>query len=361
MPIRVLVVDDSAFMRKLITEIINADPELEVAGFARNGQDALEKLDRLDVDVVTLDVEMPVMDGLETLRRIMKSKPLPVVMLSSQTRRGSETTIQALALGAVDFIAKPSGSLVHPVGHPSAPASPPLEEIAAEIKDKVKLAASARVQPAEPEKSVRVVKPPALPVFDRPAAGAADKLVIIGSSTGGPKALEGVFASIPPNLPAGIVVVQHMPKGFTKSFAERLDRLFPFPVKEASDGDLVENGKVLLAPGDYHLTITSDRRIKLNQDERVMFLRPAIDVTMENLPEIYGSRIVGVILTGMGRDGAKGMAKIKSAGGLTIAQDRSTSTIYSMPRVVAEEGNADYVLPLDQIGRVITELVCAMR
>ncbi len=361
MPIRVLVVDDSAFMRKLITEIINADPELEVAGFARNGQDALAKLDRLDVDVVTLDVEMPVMDGLETLRRIMKTKPLPVVMLSSQTRKGSETTLQALALGAVDFITKPGGTLVHPVGHPSDPVSPPLEAIAAEIKEKVRLAASARIQPSEPEKSVRVAKPPVLPVFDRSATGAADKLVIIGSSTGGPKALEGVFASIPANLPAGIVVVQHMPKGFTNSFAERLDRLFPFPVKEASDGDLVENGKVLLAPGDYHLTITSERRVKLNQDERVMFLRPAIDVTMENLPQVYGNKIVGVILTGMGRDGARGMARIKGAGGVTIAQDRSTSTIYSMPRVVAEEGNADYILPLDQIGRVITELVSAMR
>ena len=239
-------------MRKPITEIINADPELEVAGFARNGQDALEKLDRLDVDVVTLDVEMPVMDGLETLRRIMKSKPLPVVMLSSQTRRGSETTIQALALGAVDFIAKPSGSLVHPVGHPSAPASPPLEEIAAEIKDKVKLAASARVQPAEPEKSVRVVKPPALPVFDRPAAGAADKLVIIDPQPADLRPL-GVFASIPPNLPAGIVVVQHMPKGFTKSFAERLDGC-SFPVRKPAT-EIQKTAKcssLRRLPSDHH-------------------------------------------------------------------------------------------------------------
>ena len=350
MPIRVLVVDDSAFMRKLITEIINDDPDLEVAGYARNGQDALEKLDRLDVDVVTLDVEMPVMDGLETLKRIMETKRLPVVMLSSRTRRGSDTTIQALALGAVDFISKPSG-----------PNSHDLEAIATEIKQKVRLAATAKVQVSEPKKKPHTEKTPTLPVFERPATGAAEKLVIIGSSTGGPKALETVFASIPPNLPAGMVVVQHMPKDFTRSFAERLNSLFPFPVKEAENGDLVENGKLLIAPGDYHLTITNDRRIKLNQDERVMFLRPAIDVTMEKLPAVYGKKIVGVILTGMGRDGAKGMAEIKKAGGLTIAQDKSTSTIYSMPRAVAEEGNADYILPLDQIGRVITELITAMR
>lgn len=344
MPIRVLVVDDSAFMRKLITETINADPGLEVVGFARNGQDALKKLARLDVDVVTLDVEMPVMDGLETLKHIMADKPLPVVMLSSRTRQGSETTIQALSLGAVDFISKPSG-----------PISGDLDMIAAEIREKLHLAATARLDIPKPKKS-RV-----LPIFSDPASGAAEKLVIIGSSTGGPKALEEVFSHLPPNLPAGIVVVQHMPKDFTKSFAERLNTLFPFPVKEASTGDLVENGKVLIAPGDYHLTITPERRVKLNQDERVMFLRPAIDVTMENLPDVYGKMIVGVILTGMGRDGAKGMAGIKNAGGITIAQDKDTSTIYSMPRAVAAEGNADYILPLDQIGGVITELIAALR
>ncbi len=353
MPIRVLVVDDSAFMRKLIVEIITGDPELEVAGYARNGKDALDKLRRLDVDVVTLDVEMPVMDGLETLKRIMETKPLPVVMLSSQTRKGSETTMQALALGAVDFITKPSGQ--------ATAGTQDLAVIAAEVTEKVRLAATARIQVAEPKKRPAIAKPPSLPVFDRPAEGAADKLVIIGSSTGGPKAVEGVLSSIPVNLPAAIVIVQHMPKEFTRSFAERLDSLFPFPVKEAGTGDLVENGKVLIAPGDYHLTITSERRIKLNQEERVMFLRPAIDVTMQNLPAIYGKNIVGVILTGMGRDGAKGMAEVKRGGGLTIAQDKSTSTIYSMPRVVAEEGNADYILPLDLIGKTITELISKMR
>ncbi|NLM42274.1 MAG: chemotaxis response regulator protein-glutamate methylesterase [Firmicutes bacterium] len=347
MPIRVLVVDDSAFMRKLIVEIINAQPDLEVVGYARNGEDALKKLSRLRVDVVTLDVEMPVMDGLETLKRIMSENPLPVVMLSSRTRKGSETTIQALSLGAVDFVSKPAGS-----------AAPELGSIADELVDKIRCAAMAQL-PAKKRDPAATPKRP-LPTLPPVPSGAASKIVIIGSSTGGPKAIEEVFAHIPANLPAGIVVVQHMPKEFTHSFAERLNTLFPFPVKEAEHGDLVENGKALIAPGDYHLVITPERRVALNQDDRVMFLRPAIDVTMESLPAVYGKNIVGVILTGMGRDGAKGMAKIKEAGGVTIAQDKATSTIYSMPKAVADEGNADYILPLDKIGGVITDLVSAL-
>ena len=347
MPIRVLVVDDSAFMRKLIIEIINAERDLQVVGYARNGEDALKKLGRLQVDVITLDVEMPVMDGLETLKRIMSEKPLPVVMLSSRTRKGSETTMQALSLGAVDFVSKPAGS-----------AAPELDSIAQELVDKIRCAAMAQL-PSKRRAPVAVEKRP-LPSLPPVPPGAASRIVIIGSSTGGPKAIEEVFAHIPENLPAGIVVVHHKPKEFTRSFAERLNSLFPFPVKEAQTGDVVENGKVLIAPGDYHLIISAERRVQLNQEDRVMFLRPAIDVTMERLPEVYGKNIIGVILTGMGRDGAKGMAGIKRAGGITIAQDRATSTIYSMPKAVADEGNADYVLPLDKIGGVITDLVSAL-
>lgn len=347
MSVKVLIVDDSAFMRKLITEIISSQPDLEVVGTARNGQDALEKLERLPVDVVTLDVEMPVMDGLETLRRIMQSKPLPVVMLSSKTKRGSQTTIKALALGAVDFIPKPSG-----------PISLDFKSISDEIILKIRLAATARhVRKARPliSKSPRQLRE-----FEKLPKGAADALVIIGSSTGGPRAVEEVFAAIPPNLPAGILVVQHMPKEFTRSFAERLNSLYRFPVKEAAHGDLIENGHAFIAPGDYHLRVGWDRRIMLSQEERVMFLRPAIDVAMQSLPAIYQNRIVGVILTGMGRDGAAGIAMIKEAGGITIAQDKDTSIIYSMPRVIAEEGNADYILPLGQIGETITDLVAAL-
>ncbi|HHY08937.1 MAG TPA: chemotaxis response regulator protein-glutamate methylesterase [Firmicutes bacterium] len=347
MPIKVLVVDDSAFMRKLISEIINAEADLEAVATARNGQDALNKLARLDIDVVTLDVEMPVMDGLEALRHIMSTKPLPVVMLSSMTKKGSDTTMQALALGAVDFIPKPSGSI-----------SLDLKDIAALIVEKVRLAAKAQVREIKKTSPLpRAVRPK---VFPPAAAGAAEKLVIIGSSTGGPRAVEEVFGQLPRNLPAGILVVQHMPAHFTRSFAERLDALFSFPVKEAADGDLIENSKVLIAPGDFHLLVGQDRRVHLNQSDKVMFLRPAIDVTMASLISVYGSKILGVILTGMGRDGAQGMAKIKAAGGITIAQDQNSSTIYSMPRAAAEEGNADYILPLNRIGEAISKIVPIM-
>lgn len=349
MSIRVLVVDDSAFMRKLISEIINAEPDMEVAATARNGKDALTKLSQLDIDVVTLDVEMPVMDGLETLRQIMSSNPLPVVMLSSMTKHGSDTTVKALALGAVDFVPKPSGSI-----------SLDLKTVSQEIVEKVRTAAKAKVRKTRrtwtPPRSIHP-KPPVL----KPTAGkASSRVVIIGSSTGGPKAIEEVLAHIPPNLPAGIMVVQHMPKDFTRSFAERLNSLFPLSIKEAEHGDMIEDGKVLIAPGDYHMTVGADRCVYLNQEERVMFLRPSIDVTMLSLPTVFGTRILGVVLTGMGRDGARGMAAIKQAGGKTIAQDRSTSTIYSMPRVVAEEGNADYILPVDRIGESITKIVSTM-
>lgn len=347
MPIRVLIVDDSAFMRKLIAKIIAAEPDLTVAATARQGRDALDKLEKLEIDVITLDVEMPVLDGLETLRRIMDSKPKPVVMLSTATKKGSETTVQALALGAVDFIAKPSG-----------PISLDLEVVAEQIVQKVRLAASAQVK--GPTKAAFSPKKTASLTFPPPALGAAEKLVIIGSSTGGPRAIEEVFGQIPPNLPAGILVIQHMPKDFTRSFAERLDSLFPFPVKEAAPGDLIENGKALVAPGDFHLLVGKDRRVYLNQDERVLFLRPAIDITMNSLPPVFGNRILGIILTGMGRDGAKGMASIKEAGGLTIAQDKDSSTVYSMPRVIAENGHADYILPLNRIGEAITRLVPIM-
>ena len=349
MSIRVLVVDDSAFMRKLISEIINAEPDMEVVATARNGQDALTKLSRLEVDVITLDVEMPVMDGLETLRQIMSTKPLPVVMLSSVTKQGSDTTVRALSLGAVDFIPKPSGSI-----------SLDLELVSQEIVDKVRTAATARIGKVErtwtPPRSIHM-RPP---VLQSTTQEASSKIVIIGSSTGGPKAIEEVLAQIPPDLPAGVLVVQHMPKDFTRSFAERLNSLFPLTIKEAENGDRIEDGKVLIAPGDYHMIVGSDRCVYLNQEERVMFLRPSIDVTMLSLPNVFGRQILGVVLTGMGRDGAKGMAAIKQAGGKTIAQDKSTSTIYSMPRVVAEDGNADYILPIDRIGESITKIVSTM-
>lgn len=348
MIIRVLVVDDSAFMRKLVSEILNEQPDIRVVGTARHGKDALQKLGQMAVDVITLDVEMPVMDGLDTLDHIIDRHSTPVIMLSSVTKKGSETTMKALSRGAFDFIPKPSGAI-----------SMDLREVAAELVQKVRAAARAdsaavRVQPRPPER--RAVQRP------RPAVARSshDVIVAIGSSTGGPRALEQVISRIPGDLPASVVIVQHMPKGFTKSFAERLNSVADLEVKEAQAGDRLCRGHVFLAPGDYHMVVAHDHRITLNQEPPVQYLRPAADVTMNSLPPIYGPRIVGVILTGMGRDGAAGMAAIKAAGGSTIAQDRSTSVIYSMPRVVAEAGDADYVLPVERIGETIYKMVGAI-
>lgn len=354
MSIRVMVVDDSAFMRKMITQILTSDPGIEVAATARNGADALKKLASIEVDVITLDVEMPVMNGLDTLRELMTVNPKPVIMLSSRTRRGSEITFQALALGAVDFVPKPSGEI-----------SLDIDTIAQELISKVKAAAGARVVPYKPAPQP-TKKPAPLPrprtIQTTVSRGMpADTVVVIGSSTGGPKALEQVIASIPKDVPAGVLIVQHMPQPFTKSFAERLNGIGELTVKEAEEGDLVQTGIALLAPGSFHMVVDQDKRIRLNQDPPVQFVRPSINVTMASLPKVFGSKIVGVILTGMGRDGADGMGLIKEAGGLTIAQDRLTSTIYSMPKAVADEGHADYILSLDRIGESIVRLVHAVQ
>ncbi len=345
---RVLVVDDSAFMRKIISDMIQQDPALEVIGTARDGLDALGKIERLRPDVVTLDVEMPRKDGLETLRDLMKTNPLPVVMLSSMTQSGARTTMEALALGAVDFVAKPSG-----------PISLDINQVQAELVRKVKSAALARVQRktvvagrgARPRFQPTVRKKSAIPRFPVSFSSSTrpDVVVAIGASTGGPRALETVIGQLPKDLPAGVLVVQHMPAGFTRSMAERLDQISSIRVKEAEHGDRIRHGVVYIAPGDYHMVVSADGVIEVEQTPPVNYVRPSVDVTLLSLPSVYSHHLVGVILTGMGRDGAAGMARIKAGGGVTIVQDESTSTIYSMPRAVVENGDADYVLPLDRI------------
>lgn len=334
---RVLIVDDSAFMRKVISDMIEQDPALEVIGTARDGLDALEKINRLRPDVVTLDVEMPRKDGLETLKEIMRSQPVPVVMLSSMTQSGAKATIDALALGAVDFVAKPSG-----------PISLDIEQVHDELIRKVKAAALARIHPVPARQSQKQLKPR----FHHPAvtSGGPKTIVAIGASTGGPRALEAVIRQFPPDLPAGVLIVQHMPAGFTRSMAERLDQISDVRVKEAEEGDRIKAGVVYIAPGDYHMVVSKDGVIHVEQTAPVNYVRPSVDVTLSSLPPVYSDQLVGVILTGMGKDGAAGMAKIKAGGGVTIVQDERTSTIYSMPRAVVENGDADFVLPLDRIG-----------
>lgn len=331
-PIRVLIVDDSAFMRYTINRHLTAAPDLTVVGSAENGLEALEKIPALKPDVVTLDVEMPKLDGLSTLQRIMRECPTPVVMLSSLTARGAKTTIKALMYGAVDFVQKPSGS-----AETRAAMSTLIEKVkaAAGVQSGKIVLAGGRKTPTPPQQHA-IMRP-----FSH-----GDVLLVIGASTGGPKALQEVVSHLPADLPAAVVIVQHMPPGFTKSLAQRLNDLSPLTVQEASDGDRLARGLALLAPGDYHMEITADHRIKLTQDARRNHVRPAVDITMETAARCFGNSVLGVVLTGMGSDGTDGARLIKSNGGHIIAEDEATSVVYGMPRSVVEAGLADEVSPL---------------
>jgi two-component system chemotaxis response regulator CheB len=348
-PIRVLVIDDSAFMRKVISDLIQSDPALTVIGTARDGLDGVQKFAALQPDVITLDIEMPNLDGYGTLKEIMARRPTPVVMVSSLTREGAEATVRALALGAVDFVAKPSGSI-----------SLNMHVTRDELVTKVKAAAG-----ATPRYRRVLGELPALrrePKVERPVphheAGILPRqLVVIGCSTGGPGALHQIIPKLPCDLPAAVLVVQHMPAGFTRSLAGRLDEISAIPVREAQEGDRVATGQVLVAPGGYHMLVAPDGTIRLNQDPPMHGVRPAVDKTLEAVVPLWTHRMVGVILTGMGYDGAKGMVALKKQGGRTIAEDASTCVVYGMPKVVVEMGAADQVLPVHEIAEAIVKLV----
>lgn len=346
--VRVLVVDDSAFMRKVLTDLLQSDPEITVVGTARDGQDGVEKALALQPDVLTMDIEMPRLDGFGALKEIMGKRPTPVVMVSSHTREGAEATVRALALGAVDFVAKPSGSIslnMHVTRDElvakvkaAAGATPRYRRVSAElppIRREAKLTAAATVaNSAVDETPVR-------------------RLVVIGCSTGGPGALHQIIPRLPANLPAAVLVVQHMPAGFTRSLAQRLDEISAIHVREAAEGDKIANGLVLVAPGGFHMVLDETGHVHLTQDPPQHGVRPAVDKTLESAVPLWGNRMVGVILTGMGYDGAKGMVSLKKLGGRTIAEDASTCVVYGMPKVVVELGAADQVLPIHEISEAI--------
>jgi two-component system chemotaxis response regulator CheB len=342
--IEVLVVDDSAYMRKVITNMLQSDEEIFVVDTARDGLDALEKVKKWKPHVVTLDVEMPRMDGLTALQKIMQECPTAVIMLSSLTQEGNETTIKALTLGAVDFVPKPSGAI-----------SLDIAKVREDLIAKIKVCSRAVL------KNVRnIVHPPAgkiiRPQVAVPVGGLPDKLVIIGSSTGGPNALQQVVPRLPGNLPAGVLIVQHMPAGFTHSLAVRLNDISNLQVKEAAEGDKLQIGQVYIAPGGQHMVLEGNK-IRLNTNPPVHSVRPAVDVTMESVVQNFRGALVGVVLTGMGYDGAKGMVAIKKVGGKTIAQNEATCVVYGMPRVVVEMGKADKVLPITEIAEEIVNML----
>ena len=339
---RVVVVDDSAVVRAVLSRQLANDAEIEVVGQAPDGASALEMLQSLAPDVVTLDVEMPGTDGLATLEAIMRQRPTPVVMVSGLTSEGAAVTIRALEAGAVDFVAKPV--------HAGVPA---LHRVTDELRAKVKVAAGVTPRRRDGRSSNQ-----GSGVAGGSAARAGGpwgkELILIASSTGGPAALQTVLSSLPADI-APTVVVQHMPREFTRSLAERLDQLVPPRVREARPGQLLEAGQVLVAPGGYH-TIVTRKAVRLRGGKPQNGMRPSADVTMESAAKVFGEKALGVVLTGMGVDGTRGAGAIRAAGGQVIAQDEATSVVYGMPRSVAEAGWADRVVPLRRIAGTIVEM-----
>ncbi len=352
--IRVLVVDDSVVVRKLLSEILSTDPEIEVVGIAANGRIALSRIPQVNPDLVVLDVEMPEMDGLETLAEIRKTHPdLPVIMFSTLTERGAATTIDALALGATDYVAKPSRA----VDLESAKA-----QIRHELISRIKAFCSPGKDNREPDGAAP--RKAALSPASRAERSnrKAPEIVAIGVSTGGPNALAAILPALPVQLPVPIVIVQHMPPLFTKFLADRLSSKSAIDVSEAANGTDLRPARAFLAPGDYHMIVErrgGSVRLALHQGPPENSCRPAADVLFRSVADVYGDRVLAVVLTGMGQDGLRGCERIREAGGQVLAQDQKTSVVWGMPGFVAKAGLADEVVPLGQVARRIVDRVTA--
>ena len=343
--IKVLVIDDSALIRSVMKELINHEADMECVGAAPDPLVAREMIKALNPDVLTLDVEMPKMDGLDFLERLMRLRPMPVVMVSTLTERGSDITFRALALGAVDFVSKPKMDIARG-----------MEEYASEITDKIRAAAQARVR--------RTVAAPTLDVQERLSADAilpsvagrfssTEKLIIIGASTGGTEAIKEVLIRFPADVP-GILVTQHMPEAFTKSFADRLNSLCKISVKEAEHNERILPGHAYIAPGHSHLLLRrsgANYMTELNQGPPVNRHRPSVDVLFRSVANTAGANAVGIILTGMGKDGAQGLLEMKRAGAYTIAQDEASCVVFGMPKEAIAMGGASEISPLQNIAR----------
>ena len=344
--IQVLVVDDSTFMRKSLSAMLSSDARIVIAGLARNGEEALQQVKALKPDVVTMDVEMPGMNGIEAVRRIMAECPVPIVMVSSLTTEGANDTLKALEYGAIDYIPKQLDGVATNI-----------VEIERELVAKI-LAASQ----ATGKLAIRRAGAP-LPIIAKPAGGAlsshsisvtrGNRIVAIGCSTGGPQALMEILPNLPADFPAGIVIVQHMPKTFTKPFADRMNQVCPLEVKEAADGDEVKAGCVLIAPGGVQFRVKkksiTTNVVSLSPNHEKHLHAPAADIMLQSVAQLYGERSIGIILTGMGHDGLEGMKALKASKGRTIVQDEKTCIVYGMPKAVVEAGCADKVVPLPHI------------
>ena len=352
-PVRVLVVDDSAFMRKSLTTMLEEGKQIQVVGVARNGEEAVQQVQQLKPDVVTMDVEMPGMTGLQALQQIMTKNPVPVIMVSSVTVEGAQETLQALEWGAVDFIPKQ------------------LDGVASKIAEIQKILVPKVLAARYAGSKLKRLTVTGAPKLSMPVAKALSsrsvsvtrgtKLIAIGCSTGGPQALFEIIPTIPADCPAGIVIVQHMPSSFTKPFAERLNNLCALEVREAVDGDEVKPGRVLVAPGGMQFrvvkkTITTSV-VKLAPNYEKHAHAPSVDIMLQSVAALFGERSIGVILTGMGHDGLDGMKAIKAVGGRTVAQDEASSVVYGMPKAVVEAGCAEKVVSLSKVIGEIMNMV----
>jgi two-component system chemotaxis response regulator CheB len=338
-PVRVLIVDDSALIRQLLSSLLSADPEIEVVGTAGDPYIARDRIKELNPDVITLDVEMPNMDGLTFLRKIMTLRPMPVIMISTLTQAGTDVTLEALEIGAVDFIAKPSNDVSHA-----------LPALAAELQAKVKAAATTRVR----ARTAAPVAPPAPRVRTARTPG---KIIAIGASTGGVEALKIVLMGLPADCPP-VLITQHMPPRFTAAFAQRLDRECPMHVSEAVDDEPIEPGHVYIAPGSHHLEVVrigTHLHTRLHDGAPVSGHRPSVDVLFRSFARVCPHSTIAAILTGMGKDGAEGMLELRNAGGKTIGQDEATSLIYGMPCVAFQRGGVMRQAPLHHVADAIMD------
>jgi two-component system, chemotaxis family, protein-glutamate methylesterase/glutaminase len=349
MRINVLVVDDSAFMRRAITKMLEGEPDVMVCGTARNGDEAVLKAQQLHPDVITMDVEMPGMGGLDAVREIMSRADIPIIMVSALTQEGAETTFRALDLGAVDFIAKPDAAYVN------------IKDVARDLVAKVRVFArrgTARRITPRPKVALPPLSEPPLP--RTPAPGLFD-CVAIGTSTGGPVALSRIVPALPQEFPTPIVIVQHMPPGFTRPLADRLNASSKIAVAEGQEGMVLRKGQAIIAPAGRQLVLrrvlgSDEVEVQLRDDDGRSLHVPSVDVMAASVAEMYGGATLAAILTGMGQDGVVGLRKVKDSGGFVIGQDAATSVVYGMPRAAAQAGLVDRVLPLDQIAPALCEL-----
>jgi len=344
--IKVLIVDDSAIVRKIFSEELSAEPDIEVVGTAPDPYVARDKIVQLKPDVITLDIEMPRMDGLTFLRKLMKYYPLPVIIVSSLSSKGSKMALEAIEDGAVEVLAKPSGS--YSVG-----------DMGVQLKEKIRAASRVKVSSSRPSP---LVSSTPMEKVRLALSETTQKIIAIGASTGGTEALKEVLLKLPANTP-GLLIVQHMPAQFTKAFADRLNGICPIRVKEAQDGDSVLTGQALIAPGNFHMLLRRSGAkyyVQVKDGPMVHHQRPAVDVLFNSVAQYAGANAVGVILTGMGADGAQGLLKMKQAGAKTLAQDEASCVVFGMPKEAIKAGAADQVVPLVEMSQKIIRSVNAL-